>query len=185
MVVALNAYSDVLRDWCDQGDGICAFGAEPYSETIHLSYYDLYSSDAGAWVKSVAGLTDDSTFTTAIPTQLSGTAQDYATIGTATPTGTVIVDTTWTKSIAVTAKPTSGASSTSTPKSTTSNSGSGSTSLALTTATVTPGTNTKATSTATTAASSSTSSAGAGARNVKAPLLGVLFSAAIALTSYI
>ncbi|KAK5706957.1 hypothetical protein LTR17_021154, partial [Elasticomyces elasticus] len=57
--------------------------------------------EAAAWLKDVASLTATSSFTTAIPTSLSGTVQDYATVGTATPSGSVTIDTTWTETTSV------------------------------------------------------------------------------------
>ena len=89
-----------MRNWCVDTDPICA-AQQPTSHnaTDHLIYFNVDSQSAASWIKSVASLTNtDSSFTTAIPISLSGSAQDYATVGTATPSGSVKLDTTWTDS---------------------------------------------------------------------------------------
>jgi hypothetical protein len=93
----LDAYADILRDWCLADDPICAANQPDPLIAAHLDYFNLYTDAAASWIKSIASLTDDSNFVTAIPTSISGTVQDYATVGTATPSGTVIIDTTWTE----------------------------------------------------------------------------------------
>jgi hypothetical protein len=103
MLANLNKYADRMRDWCVVTDPICAAHLPNYDEESHLDYYNVDSQAAASWIKSVASLTDDSSFTTVIPTSLSGTAQDYATIGTATPSGSVTLDTTWTDMVSYTA----------------------------------------------------------------------------------
>jgi hypothetical protein len=99
----LNQYADIMRDWCVSTDPICAANQTFYTEESHLGYYNVDSQSAASWIKSVASLTSTAPFTTAIPTSLSGTVQDYATLGTATPSGTVTLDTTWTSSASYTA----------------------------------------------------------------------------------
>ncbi len=94
----LDNYADIMRNWCVDTDPICAAHLPDFDEESRLNYYDLDSESAASWIKSVASLTADSDFTTAIPTSVSGTVQDYATIGTATPSGSVTLDTTWTSS---------------------------------------------------------------------------------------
>ncbi|KAH8168608.1 cutinase domain-containing protein [Sarocladium implicatum] len=46
----LNEYADVLRNWCVETDPICAQGE--VVET-HLNYFDIYSDEAGAWVREM------------------------------------------------------------------------------------------------------------------------------------
>jgi hypothetical protein len=84
-VANLQPYADRMRNWCVDTDPICA-AQQP-------------TKSAASWIRSVASLTEtDSSFTTAIPISLSGSVQDYATVGTATPSGSVKLDTTWTSS---------------------------------------------------------------------------------------
>jgi hypothetical protein len=99
-VANLQPYADRMRNWCVDTDPICA-AKQPtqHNASDHLSYFNVDSQSAASWIKSVASLTKtDSSFTTTIPISLSGTAQDYATVGTATPSGSVTLDTTWTDS---------------------------------------------------------------------------------------
>lgn len=98
MLDNLNHYADYMRNWCVSTDPICAAHLPDPDEDSHLDYYDLDSEAAASWIKSVASLTDDSDHTTKIPISLSGTVQNYATIGSATPSGSVTLDTTWTSS---------------------------------------------------------------------------------------
>jgi hypothetical protein len=89
-----------MRNWCVDTDPICA-AQQPtkHDATDHLNYFNVDSQSAASWIRSVASLTEtDSSFTTAIPISLSGSVQDYATVGTATPSGSVKLDTTWTSS---------------------------------------------------------------------------------------
>jgi hypothetical protein len=97
-VANLQAYADRMRNWCVNTDPICA-AQQPTSHNAsdHLSYFNVDSQAAASWIKSVASLTNtDSSFTTAVPISRSGTTEDYATVGTATPSGSVTLDTTWT-----------------------------------------------------------------------------------------
>lgn len=47
---ALEAYSDVLRDYCNIGDPVCAQGSPGGDIKYHLDYFDKYSGEAAAWV---------------------------------------------------------------------------------------------------------------------------------------
>lgn len=89
-----------MRNWCVDTDPICAAKqATSHDATDHLNYFNVDSQAAASWIKSVASLTNtDSSFTTTVPISRSGTAQDYATVPTATPSGSVTLDTTWTSS---------------------------------------------------------------------------------------
>ncbi|KEF61439.1 uncharacterized protein A1O9_03005 [Exophiala aquamarina CBS 119918] len=89
MLTGLDAYAGIMRDWCLEPDPICAGNKSDALVSTHLGYYDVYSGEAAAWIKSVASLTDNSDFQTVIPTSISGTVQDYATVGNFTPSGTV------------------------------------------------------------------------------------------------
>ncbi|GAB7326341.1 hypothetical protein MBLNU13_g10381t2 [Cladosporium sp. NU13] len=99
-VANLQAYGDRMRNWCVNTDPICAAKqSTSHDATDHLNYFNVDSQAAASWIKSVASLTDtDSSFTTTVPISRSGTAQDYATVPTATPSGSVTLDTTWTSS---------------------------------------------------------------------------------------
>jgi hypothetical protein len=124
-VANLQPYADRMRNWCVDTDPICA-AQQPtkHDATDHLNYFNVDSQSAASWIRSVASLTEtDSSFTTAIPISLSGSVQDYATVGTATPSGSVKLDTTWTSSASFAAcTATSYSRSMSTADATTSNS---------------------------------------------------------------
>lgn len=96
----LQAYADRMRNWCVDTDPICAAKqSTSHDATDHLNYFNVDSQAAASWIKFVASLTNsDSSFTTTVPVSRSGTAQDYATVPTATPSGSVTLDTTWTSS---------------------------------------------------------------------------------------
>ncbi|KAH0841233.1 carbohydrate esterase family 5 protein [Fonsecaea pedrosoi] len=98
MLTALDAYAAITRDWCLDVDPICANNSNGIVAS-HLGYYNVYSDEAAAWIKSVASITDNSDFTTSIATYVSGTAQDYATVGTGTPSGVVTLASVTTESI--------------------------------------------------------------------------------------
>ncbi|KAF2111133.1 Alpha/Beta hydrolase protein [Lophiotrema nucula] len=51
---ALNEYADILRDYCNKGDFICAVGSQPESLENHLSYFDLYNEEAAEWIVETA-----------------------------------------------------------------------------------------------------------------------------------
>lgn len=93
----LERYAPIMRSWCTIDDLICAANQSTYDEASHLDYFNLYSDEAASFIRSVASLSQSSSFTSAIPvTSLSGTVQDYATVGTTTPTGTV---TSWSSTV--------------------------------------------------------------------------------------
>lgn len=95
----LQPYAGIMRNWCVDSDPICAANQTTHNEGDHLDYFNVDSQSAASFIRSVASLTEtDTAFSTAIPTSLSGTVQDYATIGTATPSGSVSTDATWTSS---------------------------------------------------------------------------------------
>lgn len=85
----IAAYTNITRDWCLSTDPICAANQAVSYVSTHLGYYNVYAQEAAAWIKSIVSMTADSKFQTVIPISVSGTAQDYSTIGTATPSGTV------------------------------------------------------------------------------------------------
>lgn len=49
---ALNQYADVLLEYCNVGDPVCAKDSVPSDIMRHLNYFDLYNYDAAAWVVS-------------------------------------------------------------------------------------------------------------------------------------
>jgi acetylxylan esterase len=49
-LVGLEPYSDILRDYCNFGDPICAVGSKPQDVAQHLNYFKLYVEDAAEWV---------------------------------------------------------------------------------------------------------------------------------------
>ncbi|KAF5227289.1 hypothetical protein FAUST_11875 [Fusarium austroamericanum] len=48
-LTSLNLFSSVLRSWCLAGDTVCAQGTDP---TAHTSYFNVFSQEAGVWVKT-------------------------------------------------------------------------------------------------------------------------------------
>lgn len=54
LLKGLNSFASVLRDWCEEGDPVCAFGGgrKTYNVQMHLNYFNRYSGDAADWVKS-------------------------------------------------------------------------------------------------------------------------------------
>lgn len=55
----LDAFSDVMRSYCNGLDKVCAYGdGTRYYETdvYHTNYFDLYSDDAGQWAINMTGL---------------------------------------------------------------------------------------------------------------------------------
>ena len=154
MLSAIDNYSSVLRNWCLDTDPLCAANQPTANSYSHLSYFIAFSAQAGEWIQSVAGIVkNDPSFTTSIATGVSGYAQDYATIGTATPSGLAPIDATWTLHTAVTATPTAtGKSSTKTSAK------SSSAAAASSTAASSVASSTAASSTSSAAATSSSSS---------------------------
>ncbi|KAH7125625.1 Alpha/Beta hydrolase protein [Dendryphion nanum] len=51
---ALNEYADIIRDYCNTGDFLCAYGTEPASLERHLDYFDLYNDEAADWMVKTA-----------------------------------------------------------------------------------------------------------------------------------
>ena len=52
----MNMFSEYLRDYCDETDPVCALeGPGPFVIANHLNYFDRYTGDASAWVKSKLG----------------------------------------------------------------------------------------------------------------------------------
>jgi hypothetical protein len=55
-LAAMNQYSNELRDYCDESDPVCAkAGPGPFVVANHLNYFDRYTDDAAAWIKSKVG----------------------------------------------------------------------------------------------------------------------------------
>ncbi|KAF2747142.1 carbohydrate esterase family 5 protein [Sporormia fimetaria CBS 119925] len=48
-VEAVNAYADILREYCNAKDPVCAKGGADASVDEHLNYFDLYNGDAAKW----------------------------------------------------------------------------------------------------------------------------------------
>ena len=49
-LAGLKPYSDILRDYCNFGDPVCAVGSKPKDVAQHLNYFQLYVEDAAEWV---------------------------------------------------------------------------------------------------------------------------------------
>jgi hypothetical protein len=102
---ALLPYAPIMRDWCDAADDICAYNhgnPQTTNPADHLNYFNVDTQAAAAWVKQVAGLTNSCNVQTFIPTSVSGTVQDYRTVPTGTPSGTVVLNTVWEQMTSVT-----------------------------------------------------------------------------------
>ncbi|KAF2008958.1 carbohydrate esterase family 5 protein [Aaosphaeria arxii CBS 175.79] len=50
----LMEYADILRDYCNHGDYMCAVGSEPSSLEIHLNYFEKYQVEAADWLVKTA-----------------------------------------------------------------------------------------------------------------------------------
>jgi len=116
MRAALDNWADILRDECIETDPICGSKTIKQGAVLadHLSYFERLTGDFASWVQKKAKLDTGSDFVTAIPTSISGTVQDYATIGTETPSGGVTMSPDWTKATEVTAAATTAEPSSST-----------------------------------------------------------------------
>ncbi|KAJ1337826.1 hypothetical protein MN608_00682 [Microdochium nivale] len=101
----LDGWADILRDECIDTDPICGSKKvkDGASVLAHTSYFERLTGDFAKWVQEKARLDTGSGFVTAIPTSISGTVQDYATIGTETPSGSVTLSPDWTKTTDVVA----------------------------------------------------------------------------------
>jgi acetylxylan esterase len=49
-LAGLQPYSEILREYCNFGDPICAVGSMPQDVAQHLNYFKLYVEDAAEWV---------------------------------------------------------------------------------------------------------------------------------------
>ncbi|KAF2703067.1 carbohydrate esterase family 5 protein [Pleomassaria siparia CBS 279.74] len=49
-LAGLNPYADILHDYCNFGDPICAHGSEPMDVAQHLNYFKIYTEEAAKWV---------------------------------------------------------------------------------------------------------------------------------------
>jgi hypothetical protein len=55
----LNAYADVLLDYCHYGDPICAVGSEPQDVNEHLNYFMQHNPEVIKWVAGMAKASGD------------------------------------------------------------------------------------------------------------------------------
>lgn len=52
----MNLFSDIIRDYCDESDPVCATeGPGPFVIDNHLNYFDRYTDDAAEWVAGKLG----------------------------------------------------------------------------------------------------------------------------------
>lgn len=49
-IAGLEPYTDILRDYCNFGDPICAIGSEPADVGQHMNYFELYDEEAADFV---------------------------------------------------------------------------------------------------------------------------------------
>lgn len=55
-ITRMDQFSNVLRDYCHEADPICAAaGPGPFDVNEHLNYFELYTDEAGGWVKAKLG----------------------------------------------------------------------------------------------------------------------------------
>jgi uncharacterized membrane protein len=76
-------YGDRLRDVCVANDPICA-GGDVVED--HLNYFDLYTNQAAAWFREMAGVDEDSTSTSTSTTATSTTTTSTRSTTTTTTT---------------------------------------------------------------------------------------------------
>lgn len=52
----LSTYANLglIREYCNEGDPICAIGSEPSAMSNHLSYFDKYTDEAVKWAVATA-----------------------------------------------------------------------------------------------------------------------------------
>ncbi|KAF1945135.1 alpha/beta-hydrolase [Clathrospora elynae] len=53
-LASLNAYADVLLDYCHYGDPMCAVGSNPPDVTAHLNYFVEHNDEVKTWVVKMA-----------------------------------------------------------------------------------------------------------------------------------
>ncbi|KAI0165236.1 carbohydrate esterase family 5 protein [Hypoxylon sp. FL1284] len=90
-LTGLNAFDDVLRDWCQGDDPICAAGDGSRNTVTehHLNYFDVYSGSAGDWVKSKLGKTSSpSSSSSSSSAEETSTTAATSSATSATPTST-------------------------------------------------------------------------------------------------
>ncbi|KAF6827935.1 acetylxylan esterase precursor [Colletotrichum musicola] len=76
-LAGMRAYSKVMRSYCVDSDPICAGGD---TSANHLNYFDIYSGDAGKWVKEVVGAAGTtSSSTTPRPTSTTTSSRPTST----------------------------------------------------------------------------------------------------------
>lgn len=81
MLDGIAAYANITRDWCAANDPICANSKQVSGVSTHLGYYNVYSQEAAAWIRSIANIEQNApSVHTVIPTQISGTAQSIKTV---------------------------------------------------------------------------------------------------------
>jgi acetylxylan esterase len=53
-LAGLGPYADILRDYCNQGDPICAVGSQPVDVGQHLDYFTFYNGEAADFIVRTA-----------------------------------------------------------------------------------------------------------------------------------
>lgn len=53
-LAGLKQYASILRDYCNNGDYVCAKGSQPEALENHLNYFDLYNEEAAEWIVGTA-----------------------------------------------------------------------------------------------------------------------------------
>ncbi|KAF1969481.1 alpha/beta-hydrolase, partial [Bimuria novae-zelandiae CBS 107.79] len=53
-LAGLAPYKDILREYCNNGDSICAPDSEPTEVKNHLSYFEKYQDEVADWVIGLA-----------------------------------------------------------------------------------------------------------------------------------
>src|SRR5687767_4431038 len=74
-LAGMNEYASVLRNWCPDTDPICAQG--DIVET-HLNYFDIYSDEAGAWVREMVEKASDGESTSTSKTSSASATSSQA-----------------------------------------------------------------------------------------------------------
>jgi acetylxylan esterase len=53
-LAGLDQYADILRDYCNHGDPICAVGSEPVDVGQHMNYFESYDEEVMDFIVRVA-----------------------------------------------------------------------------------------------------------------------------------
>ncbi|OHF02246.1 cutinase [Colletotrichum orchidophilum] len=113
-LAGMRAFSSVMRSYCVDSDPICAGGN---TAANHLSYFDVYSSDAGKWVQEMVGKADTTTSSSSTSTIATSTTSAPASSSSSPPSSTSLSASAATPSVSGSAGSSAGGSTTAAPTS--------------------------------------------------------------------